>query len=75
MAVAYDNEQLCDRYTVILKNGYALALSEHPESSEGFARWILVDEYDADQLGRQVCFESLPENIQSFVLEQMNDDL
>ncbi len=75
VAAAYENRWLCDRYTVIFKDGYALALSEHPEEPEGFARWILVDEYDIDQLGSQVQFDALPENVKKYVLAQVDNEV
>ncbi|QGT99751.1 hypothetical protein SYNTR_1158 [Candidatus Syntrophocurvum alkaliphilum] len=72
IAYVYDNENLCDRYTVIFESGDALALSEIPESMDGFSRWIIVDEYDEDQLGEQVAFDSLPENVQQYVGDLKN---
>lgn len=69
----YENPELCDRYTVIFDNGDALALSEHPEDAEGFARWIVVDEYDIDRLGRHISFDTLPTNVQDFVMDQLRD--
>ncbi|HWP95482.1 MAG TPA: hypothetical protein VN426_01390 [Syntrophomonadaceae bacterium] len=75
VAQAYENESLCDRYTVLFKDGYALALSEHPEQTEGFSRWIMIDDYDACSLGHQVAFDELPENIQKYVLDQVNNDI
>jgi hypothetical protein len=75
VARAYENDDLRDRYTVLFKDGYALALSEHPEQDEEVARWILVDDYDIDKLGKQVSFEYLPENVQKYVLDQVDNDI
>jgi len=73
IADVYDNQQLQDRYTVIFQGGDALALSEHPEEDSGFARWIIVDEYDQNRLGQRIDFRSLPENVQTYVLTRIND--
>lgn len=69
----FDNINLCDRYTVMFNDGDALALSEHPSDSEGFARWIIVDEYDIDRLGRPIHFDELPSDVQDFVMNQLRD--
>lgn len=69
----YDNIKLCDRYTVLFNDGDALALSEHPGDTEGFARWIVVDEYDIDRLGNSIAFDNLPGDVQNFVLDQLRD--
>lgn len=69
----YDNADLCDRYTVMFNYGDALALSEHPGDTEGFARWILIDEYDIDRLGNTIAFDSLPDDVQVFIMDQLRD--
>lgn len=69
----YDNINVCDRYTVVFNDGDALALSEHPGEPEGFARWIVVDEYDIDRLGKTITFNNLPSDVQDFVINQLRD--
>lgn len=69
----YDNADLCDCYTVMFNDGDALALSEHPGDTEGFARWILIDEYDIDRLGNTIAFDSLPDDVQVFIMDQLRD--
>lgn len=73
MSGVYDNLQLCDRYTILFQGGDALALSEHPGSPEGFARWIIVDEYDISQLGQAISFDRLPEDVKDYIKEQLRD--
>lgn len=67
IALVYDNQHLSDRYTIIFESGDALALSENPEMPEGFARWIIVDNYDENRLGQKIHFNSLPQNVQQYV--------
>ncbi|HQD90289.1 MAG TPA: hypothetical protein PLP71_04620 [Syntrophomonadaceae bacterium] len=73
ISCVYDNINLCDRYTVLFNDGDALALSEHPSDAEGFARWIVVDEYDIDRLGQPIGFEELPSDVQDFVFNELRD--
>lgn len=73
LASVFDNIELCDRYTVLFEDGDALALSEHPGSDDGFARWIVVDEYDIGQLGDSITFDRLPGDVQEFVIDQLRD--
>lgn len=70
ISYVYDNPGLRDRYTVIFNTGQALALSEQPGQDQGFARWILVDDYDQDQLGQTINFSSLPRTVQEFALQE-----
>lgn len=70
----YDNDKLCDRYTVMFKDGDALAMSEHPGDPEGFVRWIVVDEYDIGQLGQAIAFETLPQDVKDYIVEQLRDN-
>lgn len=73
ISCVYDNIDLCDRYTIVFNDGDALALSEHPGDAEGFARWIVVDEYDSDRLGRPISFDTLPPDVQDFVFDHLRD--
>jgi len=57
----------------MFNDGDALALSEHPSDTGGFARWIVVDEYDVDRLGRPISFENLPSDVQDFVVDLLRD--
>lgn len=70
IACVYDNPDLCDRYTVIYNTGEAMALSERPGQDQGFARWILVDNYDEDKLGQSIDFSSLPRSVQEYALQE-----
>jgi|GEM_PF-1944384 len=72
ISCVYDNPSLRDRYTVIFNTGEALALSGNPDQDQGFARWILVDDYDEDQLGHTISFDSLPRTVQEFVIKESN---
>lgn len=72
IAYVYDNPQLGDRYTVIFNTGEAMALSERPGQDQGFARWILVDDYDEPQLGRLIEFHSLPQAVREYALQEAN---
>ncbi|MGS0765881.1 hypothetical protein [Syntrophomonas curvata] len=72
IAWVYDNPDLRDRYTIIFNTGEAMALSERPGKDQGFARWILVDDYDGDKLGHSVDFSSLPRSVQEYALQESN---
>jgi len=71
IARIYDNPHLKDRYTVILNDGKALALSDHPDHPNGMARWIIVDEYDQNQLGNVIEYHKLPSDVQQYVQNQL----
>jgi hypothetical protein len=70
IACVYDNPDLDDRYTIIFNTGEALALSERPGQDQGFARWILVDDYDEDQLGQSIDFSCLPPGVQEYIMQE-----
>ncbi len=72
VAGVYENSNLFDKYTIIFNSGDALALSDHPNADNGWARWILVDEYDENNLGKQIEFNSLPDDVQDYVLTTIN---
>ena len=68
----YDNGgQTLDRYTVGLKDGSCLALSDDCDSPEGVS--VLCPHYaGTDCLGEQISFSELPLNVQSHVRKKLN---
>lgn len=72
----YDNGgKTLDRYTILTepyhfgKSCGALCLSKDPENPQGFSQF--GDVYEGAKIGKEISFESLPENIQEHALSRI----
>jgi len=64
--------ETADRYTVVMKDGAGLGLSDNPDHPQGFSQW---DDgvKPGSHLGKKITFQKLPPKVQKHVLSRLSD--
>ncbi len=63
--------ETADRYTIVLKGGDALGLSDNPDHPQGFSQWDHGVK-PGSHLGKKINFNQLPKKVQDHALDQLS---